>query len=206
MRYAPEKHYEDEELENRVYDEMATGDWWWEVQVSAYIQIFSRSASRYSSLNQGKLPTGATVAPVHISSDKTNLSRFAGDKQGWPVYITVGNIDKNSRRKQSKRATILLGYLPVTKLESIDEKRRAVEGYNLFHKCMISLLDPLVAAGNAGVVMICADGKRRRVHPILAAYIADYPEQCLVACCQQNRCPKCLVSTNDLGNPIPSSL
>jgi hypothetical protein len=35
MRYAPEKHYEDKELETRVYGEMATGDWWWEVQASS---------------------------------------------------------------------------------------------------------------------------------------------------------------------------
>jgi len=40
MKYAPEKHYEDEDLNNRVYDEMATGDWWWEVQASARNQIF----------------------------------------------------------------------------------------------------------------------------------------------------------------------
>ena len=122
------------------------------------------------------------------------------------MYITVGNIGKTTRRKQSKRATILLGYLPVTKLECFDEKNRAVQGYCLFHNCMKSVLAPLVEAGKAGVVMICADGKRRRIHPILAAYIADHPEQCLVACCQQNRCPKCLVPPNDLGNPIPSSL
>ena len=40
MKYTPEKHYEDEDLNNRVYSEMATGDWWWEVQASAHNQIF----------------------------------------------------------------------------------------------------------------------------------------------------------------------
>jgi hypothetical protein len=39
MKYAPEQHFEDEELKNRVYDEMATGEWWWDVQASARIQI-----------------------------------------------------------------------------------------------------------------------------------------------------------------------
>ena len=40
MRYAPERHYEDEQLGNRVYGEMVVGDWWWKVQASAGIQIF----------------------------------------------------------------------------------------------------------------------------------------------------------------------
>ena len=33
LEYAPQKHFTDEEGNNRVFDEMWTGDWWWNTQV-----------------------------------------------------------------------------------------------------------------------------------------------------------------------------
>jgi len=102
---------------------------------------------------QDLLPKGATIAPVIISSDKTNLSQFSGDKQAWPVYLSIGNIEKATRRQPTARATVLLGYIPVCKLECFSKKKRSVEGYQLFHECMRTMLAPLANAGREGVDM-----------------------------------------------------
>ena len=153
-----------------------------------------------------KLLKGAVLAPVILASDKTNLSQFGGDKQAWPVYLTLGNISKGIRRQPSSHGSVLIGYLLVAKLACFSEGARANAQYRLFHQAMRTLLRPLVSTGQDGVLMTCADSKIRRVYPILAAYVADYPEQCLVAACNENRCPKCTVWWAERGEYKKSPL
>ncbi len=164
-------------------------------------RIFCRSTRHTEFLAQDDLPDGATVAPIIISSDETQLSQFRGDKTAWPVYLSIGNIAKDIRRKPSMRATVLLGYIPAEGLDMIDDaKDRSKANWQLFHDCVRRMLLPLKKAGEEGRETLCGDGYTRWVFPILAAYVADFPEQCLVACCKNNRCPKCLVGKDELGD------
>jgi hypothetical protein len=98
----------------RLYTEMHTGKWWWRTQQA--------------------LPDGATIIPIILASDKTQLSQHQGDVTAWPVYLTVGNIDRETRRKHSGPGMILLGFLPIPQMDSKDEALR-IKG-EVYHQAM----------------------------------------------------------------------
>jgi hypothetical protein len=119
------------------------------------------------------------------------------------VYLTIGNIRKDVRRKPSRHAQLLVGYIPTARLEHVKNqaaRRRALA--NLFHSCMHVIVAPITFYGETGVAMMSGDGVWRRCHPILAAFVGDYPEQVLVTCTYSGRCPKCTVPHDQLGDFI----
>ena len=118
----------------------------------------------------------------------------------YPIYLTIGNIPKAIRRKPSCHAQILIGYIPTTSLGGITVKAARTRALgNLFHACMECVLALIASCEEVGVAMMSADGIWRRCHPILAAYVGDYPEQALVTCTYNGRCSKCQVPHDQLG-------
>ncbi|KAF8593456.1 hypothetical protein BDV93DRAFT_482428 [Ceratobasidium sp. AG-I] len=188
MRYAPVRIWTTQERTSRVYSNPWTGDWWWRMQICLPDKM-------------------ATIIPIFIASDRTQLSIMSGGQQAYPVYVTIGNIDKSVRRKSTRKATALLAYLPVDDFDhasSPSEKARLKN--ELTHRAMEKITEPLRTASKEGVEMLCADGRTRRAYPIVAGIIGDWPELCAMACTCESVCPKCWQKQKGrggFGRPAP---
>jgi hypothetical protein len=130
--------------------------------------------------------------PLIVASDQTTLSKLSGSQQAYPVYVTIGNISKSIRRKPTKGATMVIGYLLVDAFRDVpDLKLRTILKGKLFHQSMEAIFEPLKTVSCEGVKMWCADRQLRCVYPILASWIGDWPEQNDVACTIRSGCPIC---------------
>ena len=117
-----------------------------------------------------------------------------------PIYMTIGNILKDIRRKLSRHSQILIGYIPCTPFQGITNKAaRCRTQANLFHMCMEKVLAPIAPLGETGIAMMSADRVWRRCHPIFSIFVGDYPEQALVTCTYNSHCAKCKVAHDQLG-------
>jgi hypothetical protein len=140
---------------------------------------------------------------VILGSDKAQLTVLSGDKKAWPLYLSIGNIRSRIRNCPSRNAWILIGYIPVVHFDD----NRDLQGTlinRLFHQCMAIILQSLVKPGRFGMHMADAAGNVRKYYPLVAAYLADYPEQILINVAAGNASPVTLAGYDELGDPEPS--
>ncbi|KAF8605767.1 hypothetical protein BDV93DRAFT_506417 [Ceratobasidium sp. AG-I] len=126
---------------------------------------------------------------------------WCNEQKAYLVYVTIGNLNKRMRRKPSKQAMVLLGYLPIDAFEDIknDDERRHLKA-ELVHRALQRILTPLKKASEEGVEMWCPDGCLHRVFPRVAAYLADWPEQNLQCCMSEASCPVCKLEYKGRGD------
>lgn len=116
------------------------------------------------------------------------------------MYLSIGNIAKGIRRKPSYRAQILVAYLPILDVSHLPDDAARVMRARSFHAAMRIVLRSLEDAGRNGIELTGGDGAIRLGFPIVAVYVADHPEQCLVVCTRfGQRCPKCTANVTEYG-------
>ena len=143
-----------------------------------------------------------------MGSDKTTVSVATGNNEYWPVYFSVGGLH-NIVRRSHRNGLVLLGYLAIPKSMSHFKKWLLYlnqiiianhEHQNnadfrkfrrqLLHSSLAKILESLKPFMTEPEIVHCADGHFWRVIYGLGSYIADYPEQALLACIVQGWCPR----------------
>jgi hypothetical protein len=114
-------------------------------------------------------------------SDATPVTNFSGGQQVWPIYMTIGNITSDMRRKNREISSMVVANIPVPpKLDKATEAEKQAfrdRKNQLLQHVISSLIDCISGESNVNFTAICADQKVRRCFPKVVGWIGDYPEQ-----------------------------
>ncbi|KAJ6587718.1 hypothetical protein B0H10DRAFT_2333593 [Mycena sp. CBHHK59/15] len=159
---------------SREYQDFMSGNWAW------------RQADV---IGEDPATHGSTFVPIILGSNKTTVSVATGQNDYYPLYMSNGLVYNNVRCVH-RNAVTLIGFLaiPKTNQENQDSAEFRTFRCNLFHGSLRHILESLKPAMTVLEVTLFADGHYRRVIYGLGPYIADYPEQVLLACTVQGWC------------------
>ncbi|KAJ6463659.1 hypothetical protein DFH09DRAFT_1267437 [Mycena vulgaris] len=146
---------------------------------------------------------GAMYTPIFFGSDKTTVSVATGDVEYHPGYISLGNPHNNMRR--AHRNTVMpFVFLAIPKSDRKYDSDPVFRKFKrqLYHSSLAAVLSTLKSGMKKPVVRRCPDGHFRRVIYDFGPFIADYPEQVMLAGIVQNWCAKCTALSTDLDGKI----
>ncbi|KAF8436374.1 hypothetical protein L210DRAFT_3319453, partial [Boletus edulis BED1] len=148
---------------------------------------------------QSKLPEGATLCGVILSSDKTHITNMCGGKAAHPLLISLANIRMAVRNKASSHAFLLLALMPISQFLHPNKRMCSVLDARLFHQCLDIVVEPLKTAARIGRMMSDPVGNLQHCFTPLAAYIVDTPEACMLACVCGKTSPVTMASYKEFG-------
>lgn len=167
------------------------------------------SVLKHEQQNAPDIPEGTTIGGAIFASDKTPLTQHSGEVAAHGLYMSLANIHKAVRSRNSRTAWALIAYIPTSKWrrtlqdrEELSDKSKTeltgVLNRRLFHRCLSIITRDLRRSEPHPVVD--ADGHIRMVLYRLLAYIADLEEQLWIAALGSKCCPHCLAKGANLGD------
>ncbi|KAI6162860.1 hypothetical protein EDD17DRAFT_1776420 [Pisolithus thermaeus] len=180
------KHSVFGEKGQHVWSDLMTGNWAW---------------NQCNELSKDSDNHGAMFVLIILGSDKTTVSVATGNNEYYPLYISAGNVH-NGMRHAHGEAVSLLGFLSIPKIDKEFEADPEFHTFqrHLFHTSLEAIFHAMHPAMTKPQSVKCADGHYHRAIYGLGPYIADYPEQALLACIVQGWCPKCTAHQTHLDH------
>ncbi|KAI1786556.1 hypothetical protein LXA43DRAFT_975709 [Ganoderma leucocontextum] len=173
--YAPVQEFDADGV--RQLRNLMGGDWAW-----AQADIIAQDPNTH----------GAAFVPIILGSDKTTVSVATGQNEYYPLYASIGNIH-NTTRRAHRNGVAIVGFLAIPKTKR--KYNNSVEfrkfRRQLFHSSLSRILRSLTPGMTAPEIVIYG----------LGPYIADYPEQALLASIVQGWCAVCLADKANLDEP-----
>ncbi|KAG8933829.1 hypothetical protein FRC01_006874 [Tulasnella sp. 417] len=185
----------------RIYDEVYTSD----AMLKAHEDLQRQPQEPGCNLER-------VVLSLLFASDATHPTNF-GQAKLWPLYMAFGNISKYERCKPKSGLMEHVAYFPSLPDHVRDEIQRRFSkaaskpvithcNRELMHAIWTIILDDeFIEAWKHGIVLMCADGIKRRFYPRIFTYSADYPEKVLLATIRNLGdcpCPRCLIRKRDI--------
>ncbi|KAH9031196.1 hypothetical protein EDB85DRAFT_2074138 [Lactarius pseudohatsudake] len=142
---------------------------------------------------------GAMYCAVILGSDKTTVSVATGHVEYHPLYLSVGNLHNEARRGH-RNGVIPIAFLAIPKAGRgfDDDPNFRTFKRQLYHSSISAILESLRPAMTMPVVRRCPDGHYRRVVFDIGPFIADYPEQIMLAGVVQGWCARCTAQARNL--------
>ncbi|KAH9941016.1 hypothetical protein B0H21DRAFT_870312 [Amylocystis lapponica] len=142
---------------------------------------------------------GLMLVPIVLGADKTTVSVATGQNEFHPVYMSLAN-PHNSVRRAHRDAILPIAFLCIPKANREEDDSAEFRTFRkqLYHASLAKIMSPLEPAMSIPEIARCPDGHFRRVVYELGPFIADYPEQVMLAGIVQGWCPKCLAAPDEL--------
>ncbi|KAH9953929.1 hypothetical protein BC827DRAFT_1280060 [Russula dissimulans] len=142
----------------RVYDEPWSGEAFWDIQ--------------------SQIPEGGKPLGLILYADKTKLSSF-GTEQGYPVVARCANLPTSIQNGEGYGGGRVVGWLPIVHGSPSEEKKQDFVNYKrvVWHRAIHLVLESVIEVSMTGYWLICGDGVRRWLFPVVLILSADYEEQ-----------------------------
>jgi len=127
---------------------------------------------------------------------------MTGDLEMHPLFLTITNINSQVRMKTTLHAWLCIAYTPLAEFIVHPDFQSVLEAH-VWHRCLDIVCIGLKLATRTGTFMNNPNSVTRYCFMPLATYIADLPEQLMIACVTKSVSPISLAEQNQFGDGIP---